>query len=454
MEKNKRNSKSKEDKHTKPHKGEKGSVKDLTAPTEITFKWLEDCVRDFVDDADHTELKFPAALSNEHRKHVHKLSTRNGMTSQSAGAGSQRYISLIKTDDTKAKERKQKSIDKIPHGASEILYDFLYLGSGRDANDKEQLRELGITRVLNVAREWRMPDSDDEDEGFDVKNTQLQHVIDATAEGNNNNNNAVNQAIKEDEALFEKKDAQSNELLDNDGHLHQKLEEMTLVKQGEKIVYKKLHLVDVVDEDVTSIFNEAFEFLEQCREAGRRVLVHCVIGKSRSASIVIAYLMKHNQMALQKAFNFVKSKRALIQPNNGFMIQLREYEQKLFNTGPSMNEGDWEVIIPPAKKNKAQAKPQRDIPEAEVTAAVDKFVKKVLSESRLQEIADKGCNGKLVKSNTGKFLNQMHETVALLINNNADMESGLKEVDLTVRSKAVDKRLTDYARQWFNSQCK
>lgn len=254
------------------------------------------------------------------------------MTSQSAGAGSQRYISLIKTDDvrkfvairnnysqtnfsqTKAKERKQKSIDKIPHGASEILYDFLYLGSGRDANDKEQLRELGITRVLNVAREWRMPDSDDEDEGFDVKNTQLQHVIDATTEGNNNNN-AVNQAIKEDEALFEKKDAQSNELLDNDGHLHQKLEEMTLVKQGEKIVYKKLHLVDVVDEDVTSIFNEAFEFLgtifiynnivrvpnaslEQCREAGRRVLVHCVIGKSRSASIVIGTCIVCNVRAL------------------------------------------------------------------------------------------------------------------------------------------------------------
>lgn len=160
----------------------------------------------------------------------------------------------------KAKEKKQKSIDKIPHGASEILYDFLYLGSGRDANDKQQLRELGITRVLNVAREWRMPDSDDEDEGFDVKDTQLEHVIDAQAEGNNNN--AVNQAIKEDEALFEKKDAQSNSpSLDNDGHLHQKLEELTLVKQGEKIVYKKLHLVDVVDEDVTSIFNEAFDFL-------------------------------------------------------------------------------------------------------------------------------------------------------------------------------------------------
>lgn len=135
------------------------------------------------------------------------------------------------------------------------------MGSGRDANDKQQLRELGITRVLNVAREWRMPDSDDEDEGFDVKNTQLQHVIDAQAEGSNNNNNVVSEAIEEDEALFKQKDEQSKGALDNDGHLHQKLEEMTLVTEGEKIVYKKLHLVDVVDEDVTSIFNEAFEFL-------------------------------------------------------------------------------------------------------------------------------------------------------------------------------------------------
>lgn len=135
------------------------------------------------------------------------------------------------------------------------------MGSGRDANDKKQLRELGITRVLNVAREWRMPDSDDEDEGFDVKTTQLQHVIDAQAEGSNNNNNVVSEAIEEDEALFKKKDEEAKGALDSDGHLHQKLEEMTLVTEGEKIVYKKLHLVDVVDEDVTSIFNEAFDFL-------------------------------------------------------------------------------------------------------------------------------------------------------------------------------------------------
>lgn len=158
-------------------------------------------------------------------------------------------------------------------------------------------------------------------------------------------------------------------------------------------------------------------------------------------------------MSLQKAFNFVKSKRSLIQPNNGFMIQLREFEQKLYNSGPTMNEGDWEVIIPPSKKNKPEVK-ARNIPEAELTAAVEKFVKSVLTESRLQEIAEKGCNGKIVKSNTGKFLSQLHETVALLINNNTDLEQCLKVVDLTVRSKAVDKRLIEYAREWFAAHCK
>jgi hypothetical protein len=118
-----------------------------------------------------------------------------------------------------------------------------------------------------------------------------------------------------------------------------------------------------------------------------------------------------------------------------------------------MNEGDWEVIIPPSKKNKTtQAK--REVPETEVTAAIEKFVKKTLSETRLLEIAEKGCNSKMIKSNTGKFLNQMHETVALLINDNTDLEQCLKEVELTVRSKAVDKRLIDVARQWFHAHSK
>uniref|UniRef100_A0A1I8PYJ2 Dual specificity protein phosphatase 19 n=1 Tax=Stomoxys calcitrans TaxID=35570 RepID=A0A1I8PYJ2_STOCA len=76
------------------------------------------------------------------------------------------------------------------------------------------------------------------------------------------------------------------------------------------------------------IFKEAFDFIESARllEAGR-VLVHCNAGVSRSASVVIAYLMRYSDMDFEKAFKHVKSRRECIQPNAGFMRQLREFEQ-------------------------------------------------------------------------------------------------------------------------------
>jgi protein-tyrosine phosphatase len=50
-----------------------------------------------------------------------------------------------------------------------------------------------------------------------------------------------------------------------------------------------------------------------------------MVGKSRSATIVIAYLMKYHNFALDDAFNFVKKQRKLILPNLGFMAKLREF---------------------------------------------------------------------------------------------------------------------------------
>jgi len=46
--------------------------------------------------------------------------------------------------------------------------------------------------------------------------------------------------------------------------------------------------------------------------------VHCAAGVSRSASIVIAYLMKINHWTFENAYSFVKSKRKIIDPNFGF----------------------------------------------------------------------------------------------------------------------------------------
>ena len=48
-------------------------------------------------------------------------------------------------------------------------------------------------------------------------------------------------------------------------------------------------------------------------------------GVSRSATIVLAYLMTIGDYDLEKALQIVKGSRGYIQPNPGFISQLRKY---------------------------------------------------------------------------------------------------------------------------------
>jgi atypical dual specificity phosphatase len=59
------------------------------------------------------------------------------------------------------------------------------------------------------------------------------------------------------------------------------------------------------------------------------VLVHCRFGISRSASFVIAYLMKSKCQTFLASYKEVKRKRDLIKPNSGFTKQLMSFETKL-----------------------------------------------------------------------------------------------------------------------------
>ncbi|XP_074546248.1 protein phosphatase Slingshot homolog 1 isoform X1 [Halichoeres trimaculatus] len=89
------------------------------------------------------------------------------------------------------------------------------------------------------------------------------------------------------------------------------------------------HNVRVYDEEATDLlahWNETYNFIVKAKKNKSKCLVHCKMGVSRSASTVIAYAMKEYGWSLEKAYNFVKQKRSIAQPNAAFMRQLAEYE--------------------------------------------------------------------------------------------------------------------------------
>ena len=55
------------------------------------------------------------------------------------------------------------------------------------------------------------------------------------------------------------------------------------------------------------------------------------MGKSRSATAVLMYIMKLFSMKLDDAFEYVKTMRDQTEPNSAFLLQLQEYEKQNFS---------------------------------------------------------------------------------------------------------------------------
>ncbi|GJP45639.1 hypothetical protein CLOM_g5002 [Closterium sp. NIES-68] len=96
--------------------------------------------------------------------------------------------------------------------------------------------------------------------------------------------------------------------------------------------YTVVHVADAMSVDLATHFDGCFTAIEEGRKAGG-VLVHCLAGMSRSATIVIAYMMKTKGWDLRTSLSHVRQCRPIVQPNIGFMRQLQEYEVALKNNG-------------------------------------------------------------------------------------------------------------------------
>ena len=99
-----------------------------------------------------------------------------------------------------------------------------------------------------------------------------------------------------------------------------------------------LYLNDLPSENITKYFDISYNFIDKHIKTGDNVLVHCWAGVSRSATLIINYLMRRyyilggtskcTKCIFKSILNHCKIKRPIINPNDGFKNSLIQYYSK------------------------------------------------------------------------------------------------------------------------------
>nr|XP_046258465.1 dual specificity protein phosphatase family protein [Scatophagus argus] len=98
---------------------------------------------------------------------------------------------------------------------------------------------------------------------------------------------------------------------------------------GNTCVYFGIPAEDSESFDLSQHFKPAADFIHKAlKSKDGKVLVHCIMGISRSATLVLAYLMLRQRLSLRDALRRVVQKRA-IYPNQNFLSLLLKLDDQL-----------------------------------------------------------------------------------------------------------------------------
>ena len=116
--------------------------------------------------------------------------------------------------------------------------------------------------------------------------------------------------------------------------------EVKVFNLPKEIKYCHLNIIDNPKENLLQYFDKAFNFIEMARQNQCNILIHCKLGRSRSTSILIAYLIKNFGYNVNTALEMIKSKRKQINPNLGFIRQLYAFERYISKYKAINNNGN------------------------------------------------------------------------------------------------------------------
>lgn len=103
--------------------------------------------------------------------------------------------------------------------------------------------------------------------------------------------------------------------------------------EGQGILYHRVPIHDDGTEELLPHLGACFAFIDAALDSKGAVLIHCLAGMSRSASIVAAYVVRARSLSHTAAVAYVQARRAIVSPNPGFLAQLSNLEVYLQEAG-------------------------------------------------------------------------------------------------------------------------
>lgn len=195
-------------------------------------------------------------------------------------------LSLCLSPETAIAIPEKDDVNAYPLGPVKIM-PYLYLGSEKNAADLNNLRHLSISAILNVAAEVNNPHED-----------MFQPMDDLTPSPSLSKASTVSGASSI----------------------------QTIQSVATDVSYQKLPWQHNQDNLVDEL-KKAIDIIDRARLTKQTILVHCQCGVARSATVIIAYVIKTLKLPMQDAYNHVKLLAPAISPNLGLLFQLREFEQ-------------------------------------------------------------------------------------------------------------------------------
>lgn len=95
--------------------------------------------------------------------------------------------------------------------------------------------------------------------------------------------------------------------------------------------YLVINALDSTSTNLIQVFHLTNEFISNSLENNEGIFIHCKMGKSRSVTIVCAYLIRTFGFTVEKCLSILKNKRNIIEPNTFFIEQLQNYYNLLYN---------------------------------------------------------------------------------------------------------------------------